>query len=149
MLCRLMEPMGHVKEGRICHYRLSCIEMEFPRLTGVYENSLGHLWLALAKYKHSCVLLSLLFSLPWVKRKWLVLKRLSQDKMNFWSPSEDRLWLKSAALQRQCLRWRDTVMEHKLYEPRPDVFRLQERECKVSWPLRGVCTASKFLKNGG
>ena len=47
---------------------VSCIEVEVTWLTGIYENLLGHLWFALAKYTHSPVLLSLLFSLPWVKR---------------------------------------------------------------------------------
>lgn len=100
MLCRHMEPTGHVKEGRICHYIPSCIEMEFAWLTGIYENSLGHLWWALAKNTYSSVFLSLLFSLLWVKRKLFVVKRLSQDKKDFESLSEDRPWLKSAALQR-------------------------------------------------
>lgn len=122
MLCRHMEPTGHVKEGRICHYIPSCTEMEFAWLTGIYENSLGHLGSALAKYTHSSVLLSLLFSLPWVKRKLFVVKRLSQDKKDFESPSEDRPWLKSAALQRLSfwdwgmLQWSTNLMNADLCE---------------------------------
>lgn len=120
MLCRHMELTGHVKEGRICHYIPSCIEMEFAWLTGIYENSLGHLGSALAKYTHSSVLLSFLFSLPWVKRKLFVVKRLSQDKKDFESPSEDRPWLKSAALQRLSfwdwgmLQWSTNLMNPDL-----------------------------------
>jgi len=44
------------------------IKIEVTWLTGIYENLLGHSWFALAKYTHSPVFLSSLFSLPWVKR---------------------------------------------------------------------------------
>lgn len=49
-------------------HTVSCIEMEVTWLAGIYENILGHLRFALAKYTRSPVLLSSLLSLPWVKR---------------------------------------------------------------------------------